>query len=116
MDEQALRNSRTGYRGVATRRIKEVEDEFIASPDPDPVRLEQLKRGLQDTFDSLEQIQVQLIPKLDPGDVVGDIEDAEKVKDRLYAAMARVDRALSTSDTNYAYCNCPSSFHTPHNS
>ena len=95
MDAEGLKNSRRGHRGTATRRIKEVEDEFLASPTPDPVRLDQLKRGLNDTFETLNDIQVQLLPKLDPGDVEGDIDEAERVKDRLFAAMARVDRALA---------------------
>ena len=51
-DPAALKRSRAGHRAVATRRMKEVADTFAASPDPDLLRLEQLKRGLQESFDT----------------------------------------------------------------
>ena len=41
--------------------MKEVADTFAASPDPDLLRLEQLKHGLQDTFDTLKRLDEELI-------------------------------------------------------
>ena len=51
-DPAVLRRTRAGHRAVATRRVKEVGDVLAASPDPDPIRLDQLKQGLTDTFDT----------------------------------------------------------------
>ena len=93
-DPAVLKRQRAGHRAVATRRSKEVIDVFAASPDPDPVKLEQMKRGLHDTLDTLKQLDANILDKVDPGDVDKEIEDSAKVRDELFATMAKIDRAL----------------------
>ena len=83
VDLPALKRTRAGHRAVATRRVREVADLFTATPDPDPLRLEQLKRGLQDTFDTLKQLEGEIILHVDPGDVGTEIEESERIKDQL---------------------------------
>ena len=73
----------------------EVGDAFAATPDPDLLRLEQLKRGLQDTFDTLKRLDEELIVHVDAADVNREIEDAERIKDEMFAAMAQVDQAIA---------------------
>ena len=79
---------------MATRRIKEVSDLFDASTAPDPLRLEQLKRGLQETLENLKQLEGEIMPHVDAGDVSTEVEESERVKDEIFGAMARVDRSL----------------------
>ena len=67
VDAGALRRTCAGHRAVATRRIKDVEDAFAAATAPDHVHLEQLKRGLKDTFDTLKQLHLDLLLHFDPG-------------------------------------------------
>ena len=71
-------------------RMKEVADTFAASPDPDLLRLEQLKRGLQDTFDTLKRLDEELIVHVDAADVNREIEDSEHIKDEMFAAMGHL--------------------------
>ena len=93
VDAGVLRRTRAGHRAVATRRIKDVEDAFAAATAPDHVRLEQLKRGLKDTFDTLKQLHLDLLPHFDPGDFDKEVEDTERIKDDMFASMAKVDYA-----------------------
>lgn len=74
---------------MATRRIKEVSDLFDASTAPDPLRLEQLKRGLQETLENLKQLEGEIMPHVDAGDVSTEVEESERVKDEIFGAMAR---------------------------
>ena len=93
VDADVLRRTCAGYRAVATR-IKDVEDAFVAATAPDHVRLEQLKRGLNNTFDTIKQLQLDLLPHFDPGDSDKDVEDTERIRDDMFASMAKVDYAL----------------------
>ena len=93
-DPAVLKRTRGGHRSVATRRVKEVNDVLGASSAPDSIKLDQLKRGLMDTFDTLKKLDEDLIPHIDPADLTKEIEDSSKVKDELFAALARVDHAL----------------------
>ena len=95
-DPAVLKRQRAGHRAVATRRTKEVTDVFNATPSPDPIKLEQLRWGLSDTFDTLKHLDDELKPHVDAGDIGKEIEDSEKIKDELYAAIAKVERALLT--------------------
>ena len=92
-DPAVLKRQRAGHRAVATRRTKEVTDVFNAAPSPDPIKL---RRGLSDTFDTLKHLDDELMPHVDAGDIGKEIEDSEKIKDELYAAIARVECALLT--------------------
>ena len=89
-----LKRQCAGHHAVATRRSKEVVDVFAASPDPDPVKLEQMKQGLHDTLDTLKQLDADILDKVNPGDIDKEIEDSVKVRDELFATMAQIDRAL----------------------
>ena len=93
-DLAALKRARGGHRGVATRRLKEVKDIFAATDAPDLLKLDILKRGLEETLDNLRRFDNQIAAILDPGDVTKDIEDAEAIKDEIFVAMAQVDNAL----------------------
>ena len=93
-DPAVLKRTRGGHRSVATRRVKEVNDVLGASSAPDSIKLDQLKRGLMDTFDTLKKLDEDLIPHIDPADLTKEIEDSSKVKDKLFPALAIVDRAL----------------------
>ena len=93
-DPALLKRQRAGHRAVATRRTKEVADSLAALPGPDSIRLQQLKKGLQDTFDSLKRLDEELMPHIDPEDIEKEIEDSEKIKDELYAAIAKVEHEL----------------------
>ena len=93
-DPPVLKRQRAGHHAVATRRSKEVVDVFAASPDPDPVKLEQMKRGLHDTLDTLKQLDADILDKVNPVDVDKEIENSAKVRDELFATMAKIDKAL----------------------
>ena len=47
-----------------------------------------------DTFDTLKKLDEDVIPHIDQADLTKEIEDSSKVKDELFAALARVDHAL----------------------
>ena len=93
-DPAVLKRQCAGHHAVATRKSKEVVDVFAASPDPDSVKLEQMKRGLHDTLDTLKQLDADILDKVNPGDVDKEIEDSVKVRDELFATMAKIDRAF----------------------
>ena len=95
-DPAVLKRQRGGHRSVATRRTKEVTDSLAALPGPDSIRLQQLKKGLYDTLDTLKRLDEDLMPHIDPGDIDKEIEDSERVKDELYAAIAKVEHALTS--------------------
>ena len=63
---------------MATRRIKEVEDTFTATPEPEIYRLDQLKLGLLST---LKDVNKEVTPHLDPADIVTEIEQSERIRD-----------------------------------
>ena len=52
MADPAVLKSRGGHKSLAPRRVKEVNDVLGASSAPDSIKLDQLKRGLMDTFDT----------------------------------------------------------------
>ena len=86
-DPDVLKRTRAGHRGVATRRVKEVSDVFTTSPDPDEVKLDQVKRGLQETLDKLKKLDEDLLPHIDPGAIDKEIEDSEQIKDELFIEL-----------------------------
>uniref|UniRef100_A0A1X7UMR7 Uncharacterized protein n=1 Tax=Amphimedon queenslandica TaxID=400682 RepID=A0A1X7UMR7_AMPQE len=87
--------TQVGHRAISTPRVK-VSDLFAASPGPDKIKLRQLKRGLQDTFDFHIKFDEQILSLVDLGVLVKVIEDSERIKDELFLAMSTVDRAVST--------------------
>ena len=93
-DPALLKRQRAGHRSVATRRIKEVDDLIAASLDPDMIKLEQLRLGLHSTLDSLRDVNKELMPHFDPGDIATEIEQSEKIRDDLFGAIAKVESAL----------------------
>ena len=103
---------RRTHRAVATRRIKEVED-VLTNPDPEVVKLDQLKRGLQDTFDTLKRLDDQLIPLIDQAEVTNAIEESSKINDELFAAMGKVDRTLLTKPRTHSPASAPPTVHLP---
>ena len=50
---------------------------FTASATPDALQLEQLKKGLKETYEKLNKLDEDLMPHVDPGDVDKEIEDSE---------------------------------------
>ena len=96
VDPAQLKRIRAGHRGVATRRIGEIEA-ALGSPDPDKVRLKQLKLGIQEAFDTLKQLEKELAPHIDEASVSTEIEQNEKVKDAIFAALAKLDASLSST-------------------
>uniref|UniRef100_A0A1X7UBK9 Uncharacterized protein n=1 Tax=Amphimedon queenslandica TaxID=400682 RepID=A0A1X7UBK9_AMPQE len=86
-----------GHRAVATSRVKEVGDIFTATPDPDPLRLDQLRQRLNDTLNTLKQLDEALMPHIDAVDVTKEIEDSARIRDDMFAALARIEHALKPS-------------------
>ena len=81
-DPDVLKRTRAGHRGVGSRKFQM----SLLHP--------QMKRGLQETLDKLKKLDEDLLPHIDPGAIDKEIEDSEQIKDELFMAMARVDRAL----------------------
>ena len=71
----------------------------LGSPDPDKVRLKQLKPGIQETFDTLKQLAKELAQHIDEVSVTTEIERNEKVKDAIFAALVQLDDSLSSTAT-----------------
>ena len=101
VDPAQLKRTRTGHRGVATRRIGEVEA-ILASPVPDKIRLVQLRLGITETLDSLKQLEKDLLPHIPEDEVTNEIERNEKVKDEIFAALAKIESLLSETATTAA--------------
>ena len=80
---------------MATRRIKEVEDTFTATLEPEVLRLDQLKLGSQSTLDALKDVDKELMPHLDPADIVTEIEQSERVRDEIFGAIVKLERSLA---------------------
>ena len=94
-DPAQLKRQRADHRAVATRRIKEVEDNFTATPEPEVLRLDQLKLGLQSTLDALKDVDKELMPHLDPADIVTEIKHSERVRDEIFGAIVKLERCLA---------------------
>ena len=47
---------------AARKEVKEVSNILTTSPDPDEVKLEQMKRGLQETLHKLRKLDEDLLP------------------------------------------------------
>ena len=56
-DPDQLKRQRGGHRSVATQRIKEAKDAFANPTSVDTLRLEQLKRGLKETYERLNKLR-----------------------------------------------------------
>ena len=54
-------NVRCGYRGVVTRRVREVDTVLAADPNPDKMRLAQLKFTLKEKLETLAKIDQEII-------------------------------------------------------
>ena len=96
-DPGQLRRQRAAHRAVARHKIIEVEDAFTASATPDALQLEQLKKGLKETYEKLNKLDEDLMPHVDPGDIDKEIEDSEQIKDDLFAVMAKVEHVLAAA-------------------
>ena len=94
-DPAQLKRQRAGHRAVATRRIKEVEDTFTSTPEPEVLRLDQLKLGLQSTLDALKDVDKEFMPHVDPADIVTEIEQSERVRDEIFGAIVKLERSLA---------------------
>ena len=54
-------NVRRGYRRVVTRRVREVDTVLAADPNPDKVRLAQLKFTLKEKLETLAKIDQEIL-------------------------------------------------------
>jgi hypothetical protein len=68
---------------------------LLTTHDPDVVILEQLKRGLKDTMETLKRLDDELLPLIDPGDIGNEIDESSVIQDNIVGAMVRIDGALS---------------------
>ena len=69
-DPAVLKRTRAGHRSIATRRVKSEGGIYrgcsccFSNP-----KLDQLRRGLKDTLDTLKRLDADLMPLIDPADV-----------------------------------------------
>ena len=93
-----LKGIRKGHRGVATRRIAEIET-ALADPVLDRIKLAQLKLGIQETFETLKQLERDLAPLIPEAEMVTEIDRNEETKDKIFSALAKIEAALTVSTT-----------------
>ena len=86
-------NVRCGYRGVVTRKVREVDAVLAADPNPDKVRLAQLKFTLKEKLETLAKIDLEILILGDENAIEGDITQSEKVRDTIYEALAKIEAA-----------------------
>ena len=104
--EQLARKKRlrAGHRASTTRILGQVEPSILA----DPLivsKITQLKRSLEDKLQSLSNLD-QGILELTPEDSIeAEIVQADVIKERLHAALSRLDHCLSPT-------TCPGRAHT----
>jgi hypothetical protein len=67
---------------------------LLATPDPDIVILEQLKRGLKDTMETLKRLDEKLFPLIDLVEIENEIAESFLIYDNIFGAMVRIDNVL----------------------
>ena len=86
-------NVRRGYRGVVTRKVREVDTVLATDPNPDKVRLAQLKFTLKEKLETLAKIAQEMLVLGDENAIEGEIAQSEKVRDTVYEALAKIEAA-----------------------
>ena len=88
------RKLRAGHRASATRMLGQVEPSVIADP-LDVSKINQLKRSLEDKLQTLSDLDEGILDLTPEDSVKAEIIQADEVKERLYAALSRLDNCLS---------------------
>ena len=101
---------RAGHRSSATRMLTQVEESLAASP-PDVARLSQLKLSLQEKLETLKLLDGEIVDLTEENHLADEIEQADGFKERIYAAMVRIDSQMTVPVTSES---APSAVDTPH--
>lgn len=64
-------NVRRGYHGVVTRKVREVDTVLAADPNPDKVRLAQLKFTLKEKLETVAKIDQEILVLRDENAIEG---------------------------------------------
>ena len=86
-------NVRRGYRGVVTRKVREVDTVLATDPNPDKVRLAQLKFTLKEKLETLAKIDQEILVLGNENAIEGVIAQFSKVRDTIYEALAKIEEA-----------------------
>ena len=86
-------NVRCGYHGEVTRTVREVDTVLEADPNPDKVRLAQLKFTLKEKLETLAKINQEILVLGNENAIEGEIAQFEKVRDTIYEALAKIEAA-----------------------
>ena len=90
---------RAGHKGVATRRVKEV-DELLAAITPgrpaDATKLAQLRLSLREKLETISKLDDELFELIDDeGELTSEIDQADIFKQSIYATLVKLDDQLN---------------------
>ena len=85
---------RAGHRASTTRILGQVEPSINADP-LDGARINQLKRSLEKKLQSLGDLDRDILEITPDDSIDAEIVQADEMKERIYAALPRLDRCLS---------------------
>ena len=90
---------RAGHKGVATRRVKEV-DELLAAITPgrpaDATKLAQLRLSLREKLETISKLDDELFELIDDeGELTSEIDQADIFKQSIYATLVKLDDQLT---------------------
>ena len=89
-----LKNVRAGHKSVLTKKLRDLEDAFKATP-PDKDALEQFKVSLQEKLDVLKNLSDQIVAKLqDATEIATEIEGHEATTDSVRSVLYKINRVL----------------------
>ena len=87
------RRIRAGHRGVATKRIHELEGLLTGGDRPDPQRLAQLKLSLQEKHSALRQLDNEILELIEgEADITKDIDESDSFNQTIYEALVKIER------------------------
>lgn len=93
-EAQRKKYVRAGHRGSATKMISRSEELLAADP-LDTFKLSQIKLSLTEKLQLLKQLDEEFLSVVSEDEVVREIEQADEFKETIYAALVRMERALT---------------------
>ena len=94
------RRIRAGHKGSATRILHQVDgllEEREPELETDKAKLSQLKLSLQEKLETLKLIDREILELTEEDKLVDEIEQADAFKERIYAAMVRMEKHSAVS-------------------
>ena len=93
------KNVRGGHRASATKMMNKVEDLLGVGGSLNIQQLNQIGMSLKEKLEEIKSLDSEILALVEDGELEGEIERADLYKERIYANLIRIDKAISPGPT-----------------